>query len=534
MIKKIIILISLLGWLIGNIFSYWIEDIKKWYNKKLDNFEKIIELKYTNKIKVCYYKNKKYENLNKILISYKNKYPKYINIFNILLEINKYRQIKFANNCKKTNNFEKNELNENKWNNTINTNIINNNSNNILTWQENTNYSKITFKLDTSKYDYNDNISLSWYYIENNIELPKIWEIEQIYNNFTIRINNYWILLEKMFIAKDIDEKHLSDNINYFKKKYDKDYIFYKKIEDKYMVYIANKNYIHILNPFDPTKSEDYNVNQLLKAWYLYIKDFFYKKTNDKKTNDKNIIISWLLKFNNKLYYLSMTWTWQYYEISKKDLIQNILNIKKWSIIVDWQDKLIAWKDWIKLFYLWNFDIYKNINLERFWKIINFTFYTIWKNNFSYNVQDMYDFINFAKQFDWKSLKDLYQWIIENYTYNKNINNILNEKSMNQEILNNKVDTDKKLIQNWNIFYSLKKKEWVCQSISDIFSLVALFNWQDADTIMWMNKKSYLHQVSKINWRYYDPTFDLDNDKKINYFNIWKEEIQKYLDLKNN
>lgn len=503
--KKIFVLISLVGISFSNIFAYNIGNIKNIYIHKLNIIEKHIEEKYKEQSKVCYYKKNIYKRIDKALNLYKQKHPKYKIIFNILLEIDNYKEIQIKNKC------DRPILKQN----------INNHSNNL-----NQNNTK-TLKSQINKINYNYNWKIILNNPTKNITLPKIWKIDNIYNSFIIQVNKHWIGLKKL-LTINISKDRLENAIKYAKQKYNPDFIFYKNIDNKYKIYLVYKENINIIDPFDPLQTIDYNVNQLQKAWYLYINSFFYKNTNK-----KNTVIWWLFKYNDKLYYMIASWDWEYYKIEKKDIVKNIMSIKNWTIITNQWNNFIVRKKGIKIFYLWNFDIYKNIDLETFWKIIDFTFYTISKYNLPYNVQNMYNLINFTKQFNGKSLKDTYKRIILNYKYNKNINNILNKKWMNQETISKKVNSNKTLIQNWNIFYSLTHKEWVCQTISDIFSLIALFNWQKADTVIWTSKSWYLHQISKIKDRYYDPTFDLDNDKNISHFNISKWEVEKYINLEN-
>ena len=555
MIKKIILIISLLSFSFWNIFAYNLENIKELYIHKIDKIEQKIDSKYKDELKICYRKQNFYNKLDKILKLYEKKYTQYRLLFKVFLEINNYRKINIKSQCnwlklqeknkkyisnnknKTYNNIKNNSSKENskssfKKNNNISKNnqiinksqIVNNSSKNI----EKSNY-KLKFKLWEIIYDYNWNIKINTKY--NNIKLPNIWKIQKIYDNFTIKVNNHWIWLKKISIIT-IQVNDPYDGINYIKKHYNKDFLFYIKDWNKYKYYLINKKDITILDPFDPSKSFEYNINQLKNAWYIYIDDFLYKKSDN-----NGIVVWWIFNYNNKLYYISLTWTWKYYKIPKDKILHYIVKIKKWTIITKQENSNnIIWrKQWIKLFYLWKYEIYQNIDLKRLWKMLNFTFYVIWKYNLPYNVKNMYDFINFTKQFEWKYLKDVYKRIIINFKYNEEIDKMLNEKWINRKLINNRITTDKKFIQNWDIFYTLKHKEWVCQSISDIFSIMALFYWKDADTIIWMTKKKwYFHQISKINGKYYDPTFDLKADSKkirFNYFGMSKKRVEKYFNF---
>ncbi len=514
MLKKIWIMSLLSIIMFSNTFAYEIDNLENLYNAKLDRVEKNIETKYDDKAKICYYKNEKYDNLDRVLNLYKSKYPKYKNIFNILITTNNYRYDEIKEQCNNSNKLQV----ENESDNQENSNIISteieksNNQEDILKsklW-------KIIYDYDGTIKSKTDNVS---------VKLPSLWKIDSIYNNFIVKINDNWIGFEKILTIK-VPYYELENGIKYAKENHSNDYIFYKKINNEYKIWLIDKENISVIEPFNPIKWIDYNINKLKETWYIYIEEFFYSKTDK-----NNIITSWMFKYGDKLYYMSLTWTWEYYEIPKKDIIKHIKHIKKWSIITNWKDKIIVWKKGIKVFYLWEFNIYKDIDLKKLWKILNFTFYTIWRHNLNYSVQDMYNLLNFTKQFEWNSLKDSYKWITSNINYNEKINNILNKEWVSQEILNNKINTDKELIKNWNVFESLKNKEWVCQSISDIFSLIALFNGKNADTVIWMSKRWYLHQVSKIWEYYYDPTYDLDTNERLKYYNISKQQLSDYFDI---
>jgi len=89
---------------------------------------------------------------------------------------------------------------------------------------------------------------------------------------------------------------------------------------------------------------------------------------------------------------------------------------------------------------------------------------------------------------------------------------------------------------NWDLFYSFQNKVWVCQTISDLFSFIAIINWLNANKATWVIKKDwYAHQISKINNYYYDPTFDgwyiKAWYKTLKYFWMSKQEVSKYLQL---
>lgn len=536
--KKILsILIFFYIFLLSNSFAFknlW--EIKIFYSKKLISTENKIWIKYKNKLTACKYKKKFYEKLDNTIKKYIDKYPKYKTIFNIFLEENNYRKIQIRDKCNRIKFFKIiKEKEERQYN------VIQNNSklsdakyidkqHKIVQYNNINDNKNIKLKSRIKNIIYNYNYNIKYKKNAEYIVLPSVSKIQATYNNFIIKVDNHWLSIYKLLILK-VPQDYLQQWINYSRNKYHKDFIFYKKVNNNYYLYLIDKKNIHIINTFDPWKSLEYNIGLLNKSWYFYIKDFFYKKIDK-----DNMIIWWLSKYNSKLYYISLSWTWEYINISKKEFMKNISyieGIKKWTIITDQWNDLIIWNKGMKIFYLWKLSMYKDIDLENLWKILYMTFYIIWKYNLDYNVKDMYDFINFTKQFDWKNLKDAYKRIIINFKYNKKVNNILNKEWMNQKLLNNKILWNEKLIKSWNIFYALKHREWVCQSISDILSLIALFNWQKTNTIRWITKRWYLHQISEINWKYYDPTYDLDNNTHLKYFRMTKKDVEKYIKLDN-
>jgi len=68
-----------------------------------------------------------------------------------------------------------------------------------------------------------------------------------------------------MLIIK-VSGDNLQYGIDYAKKYYNKNYIFYKKITDEYKIYLIDKKDINIIDPFDPSQSYEYNITQLQEA----------------------------------------------------------------------------------------------------------------------------------------------------------------------------------------------------------------------------------------------------------------------------
>ncbi len=368
--------------------------------------------------------------------------------------------------------------------------------------------------------------------ILTKFSLPKVWKIEQIKWNYLIKFNDVWFSL--WWYSKLIVNKQ---DLDYWLKQADKykpDTKLYYLNWDKYTIYLIKKNTVKSLYPFDPTKSFAYNTNLLNKAWYIYFSNFLYKKID--KTSWKDIITSWISKIWNKLYFIVLSWKWSYIPLIWDSLYKNIWWIKKWSILINnWNNFISAWNSWVKYYYLWTYNLYKNINLNNLWDVLYSTFYRIWKYNMQYNVSYMYDLLEFANNFNNKKLSNAYKYIAKNIKYSKKINNLIN-KSSNQQELDQKLKANKSLLLNWDLFYSFQNKVWVCQTISDLLSFVSIVNWLNANKASWIIKKDgYLHQISKINNYYYDPTFDWWYLKAwykwLRYFGITEQQVNKYLKL---
>ncbi len=368
--------------------------------------------------------------------------------------------------------------------------------------------------------------------ILTQFSLPEVWKIEQIKWNYLIKFNGVWFSL--WWYSKLIVNKQ---DLNYWLKQADKykpDIKLYYLNWNKYTIYLLKKDNIKSLYPFDPTKSWTYNANLLNKAWYIYFSNFLYKKTT--KTNKYNIITAWISKVWNKLYFIVLSWKWSYIPLLWNNFYQYIWWIKKWSILINnWNNFITAWNNWVKYYYLWTYNLYKNINLKDLWDVLYSTFYRIWKYNLPYNVSYLYNLLKFANNFNNKKLSDAYKYIAKNIKYSQKVNNLIN-KSANQEELDKKLDANKSLLLNWDLFYSFQNKVWVCQTISDLLSFVSIINWLNADKVSWIIKKDwYLHQISKINNYYYDPTFDWWYLKAwykwLRYFGMTEQQVSKYLQL---
>ena len=178
---------------------------------------------------------------------------------------------------------------------------------------------------------------------------------------------------------------------------------------NNYYIYLINKKNINLIFPLTPNDSYQDNLNKLQNLWYIYFDNFLYKKYKT-NINWNKIIVNWIVKLWNKLYFVTLSWKWGYLAIKNNDeLLKYINNIKKWSILINnWNWFVSAWASWIKYYYLWTYDLYKNINIKDLWNILNSTFYIIWKNNLDYNVFYMYNLLKFARSFNNKKLSDLY------------------------------------------------------------------------------------------------------------------------------
>jgi len=107
---------------------------------------------------------------------------------------------------------------------------------------------------------------------------------------------------------------------------------------------------------------------------------------------------------------------------------------------------------------------------------------------------------------------------------------------MTQNKLQDILNKNKKLSYNWDLFYSFQNKVWVCQTISDLLSFISVINWSNSIKVSWQVIEDwFLHQISKINNYYYDPTFDIwyKNTwyKNFKYFWMTLNQVEKYLKI---
>jgi len=478
------------------IIAYNFTNLKSILENKLDTIEQKIEKKYKQVNKVCDIKINYYKKLYKLITEKQSKYSsKFKEIFEILKQTINQKQNIVKNECSHTI----------KWDYFFSANIT------------------LKKLIQAKKYYTNWTIKLT--YEKTSPQIPKISQIQQK-KDFCFKIDNNWFYVNWYTYFK-IDNWYLNVWLKQAQQN-NPDHIFYILSWNYYYIYLIDSEKLTNLFPFDPSLWFEQNIEKLTQAGYIYLKNFYYTKTNQNW-----VIVSGLTEYNNNIYFLSHTTTWAYTIIDEKWIYKITQILPKWSIIIHNNNNLIWYLSGFKLYYIWPKFLYNNINMEKLWKILEHNFNIIWEYNIKYSVKDMYQLIEFSLKFDRKKLSDLYKWITKNITYNKQVSKFLNIDKLNQEQLNKKVSHNPNLIKFFILFYILQKKVWVCQSISDLLSIVSIFNWLKADTINWISKeKWYLHQISKIEKYYYDPTYDLTNNI-FKYFSMNLKKVKEYLKLDN-
>jgi len=332
----------------------------------------------------------------------------------------------------------------------------------------------------------------------------KIHKVDYIVWSFFFNIKWKYYRIEDYYYTK-LNQK----TIKYYWK--DKNNVL---IINNWIVYLTTKDKIHKIN-FNPIKKPEYHFKN--SKFFIPEKDILYVKKEKKH-------ITWTIaKRDKRFFYLIFQGKYEIYD--KKNytsLYIKLLTLKKnklkLPIIINYQDKYYVY-DNVRIFYIWN--NLKNININKLWEILFTSFLIRTKHNLPYSYKELKQIIVFAKYFKWRWLINLYKYMQRNFKYNKQI---LQTREYN-----------KNTSWNWDLFYVFRNKTWVCKWFSDLFSLIALFNWFNADIVVWKLKESsywdsIYHQVSKINWKYYDITSDLDN-KEQNYFAMSKDELLKYFSI---
>lgn len=528
--KKIILL--LISFLITSIsLSYSQNQLQYKIEKKLIKIENKL-LQYTkSKKKFCKLSQNFYTKLIKKAILYKNKYPKYKPIYNAIILVSQKRQSTLKNKCK--------VFFQQKTTKSIISKQIKNNSNRTTKKEATTNIKKTThhfikqwdFRLKslidktylktlTKKKDIQINLKLTL----PKTKLKKINQAKSFFKNYVNIKNNWYFLSEYIWLLinpEDID--YILQNADHYLRRNNAHYLIYWNYKDKIKVILVNKNKIKNVSFMNPQKDVKENIKNITKIWWIYISNPIYSYT-----------LSWaflggLVNINENLFFL----------VPKKEqivflpinnnkhLCYSLYNLK-FPIYIKNLD-IILWfpANAFNFYYIWPKKLYEKVNTKQLGKVLFSNFQRISFYNYNYSVKQMYNLLNFSTRFNNKTLSDIWKWITKNLKYNSIISQIT--KKMDYHQFNQYIRNSKSLWNNWIIFYTLEKKEGVCETFSDLLSTLAILNWLNWDTIWGKLKDNpkYPHQISKINNYYYDPTYGIA-EKNYNYFWMNQAQLSKY------
>jgi len=358
----------------------------------------------------------------------------------------------------------------------------------------------------------------------------KLWKIsyaKKAYKNNIFNIWNNWYIIKKSLYSSS---SYISDIlIKKFLEKYPDKNIIITKEDGIYKIYLYNLSDAINLQDIDPSLWLKANKDKLYKYfWIKYLDNFYYKKIND-----EGLIVGWTTDLGNNLVFFVIWLNSSYYPIKNpEDIIPFAVSHEDIEIITKTWDTYQAWiSNWkVKIFNLWNKEIYTNIDKKLLGKILYSSFHKILIYNLDYTVNDMYLLLKLAEKFDNKDLKTLYRFITTHFSYAEDISERL-QNHISSEQLEKDITTLPSLYKLWNVFYIIKHKKAICQSLSELLSVIALLNWQKADIVI--GKIDYSHQVSKINQYYYDVTNDLWKKDHFQYFGMTKEQLLKYFKIGN-
>ena len=499
MYKKIIFLIVLIiTSLFSQTFSYSQSEINKLIRNKLDTYLEKVENKYNSleEFEICIKKKDYLQNLYDKVEQISGKFRSKKDIYRVLLTIKKLS-------------IEKKD------------NII---CENTIWWWDfwledliNINSYKIY------KYNYSWPKKISYTITEYTEATDMIWNFYKIWW--------HWFLFESYDFYNNISSSQKTLYTNTAKKQNPGSMIFYYKTNNKYKIIIVKKEKIkyvwdYNLNYKNLSSVISYNIAKTRKFGVNIIDDILY-------SNGDNIYKSAIFEESNKLYYLI-----NYGEVSYTTIPNNIDEKSQYLMAVyyaQWGKYL--YRKWGK-FYVLSWDLkafpigynsyYAKISLERLWSILENSFFWAAKSWYNYRVQDMYDIIKYSKKFNKKKLSQLYEDMKNNMVYNTTIKKLLDKDNWWDDQIQNYVNTHKSIMKVFNVFETINNKEWVCETFSEIFSIVALFNGLDSDVLVWRAIKwNFWHQISVVSWYYYDPTFDLWY-QKTKYFGMNKTFLDKY------
>ena len=473
---------------------------------RLIQIEKNIYQKdWLNQQKYCKDVENFYERLLKAVKIYEGKYPKYRQLLELIYQVATYR------------------LEENKKFCLV---PIKSQSQPKLSLRWDFYLYSLVDKNEVLKYKkLNDN-----WYLNPQISLPsfvlnKVNKASEVYKNY-VKIGSNWYLLNgySYIEVQEWDLNSILSNVDYYLNKANADYLIYGLDDGKYKIFLVSKDHIKNLLYFNPKFSLSANARLVGKLGWLYIWKIFY--ANDEQW----IALGGLMQLGNNLFFFVPKQKMVSYSPLAKnfDLFYAVLE-KKYPILLNYDGKIYAFpKDTFNFYYIWPARLYEKVNLQKLGYILFPTFYRLSSGNYSYSPSYMYDLLLTASKFDGKKLSDVWDWMVKNFKYEGKISDLINSKWFNQEKLNEYLKQHPSLVKNWIDFYTLKARKWVCQTLSDIFSLIALFNQLDATVVDWyVPSRGYSHQVSQIWNYYYDITYGLANKDK-SYFGMTKQELERY------
>ncbi len=451
-----------------------------------------------------------YDKISYILHRYSNKYPKYkdfLNLFAYRIQLKKSLE---ERKCKTL--LSSNSKNKIKKQNIASSNIK-------LRWDFQLNSVINTKFLNSLDKEFQLKPIFNY---ENILPLKrvsplqdKIWFNIKV-NNSWYRLNGYSYIRASSSVIKDIVKK-----ADYYLHKYKADYLFYWNSE---ALFVKKVNVIY-LDWMSPKLSVKQNLDILKKHWVLVI-DKFYTQ------NNSTFPTKWIIEYNGKLFWFSFNKnSFKYFLAKNLDFLIYWILKKNYNLVFFYKNNFYLLEPWVvDFFYLWDKRLYGNVDLNKLWKILEPTFYFISRGYYTYTPKDMKDLIVFSLKFNWKKLSEVFKYMKMNFSYNEKISNFINKHPYKNWELDKYLNNNKSLMKNWIDFYTLKTKNWVCQTLSDIFSLVALFNWQNADIVDWYSNRWYYHQVSKVNNYYYDITYALRNSW-LSYFGMTLKDLSRYFKI---
>ena len=341
----------------------------------------------------------------------------------------------------------------------------------------------------------------------------------------------HWFLFEQYNFYSNISSSQKSLYTNTAKKENPGSMVFYYKDNWKYKIIIVRKENIKYVWDYNINYNSlpiitKYNKEKTKTYWVNIIGGILYSKGD-------TIYKSAIFEEEGKLYYLinhgEVSYTTIPNDIDEKSQYLMAVYHAQWGKYVyrKWgKYYVLSWD--LKVYPIWYKSYYKNIDLWRLEELLENSFFWASKSGYNYKLQDMYDIIKYSKEFNKKKLSQLYEDMKNNMKYNLTIKDLLNKDGWWDDQIQNYVNTHKDIMKVFNIFETMNNKEWVCETFSEIFSIVALFNGLDADVLVWKAIKwNYGHQISDIEWYYYDLTFDLWY-QKTKYFAMDRDLLDEY------